>query len=113
MSNSKLNVAFLTLLLVVAIGFVTSTFNPAQRALADQRSVVEGQNVVVLMAVAPTEVDLIKDLTGKVLASTPDGITLDCSNRTHFSKSGFHRPEEYKAKLYVPWTSILYVKILD
>jgi len=105
---SALRKTSLGLAAVTALFFLLGGISTAQA----QAPSIKGKKVVLLLALAPTpEKDVIEDLQGTVTDVTPLGIELKCEKRTMVT-GGRRSGSAYAANLFVPWSSILYVKIL-
>lgn len=69
-----------------------------------------GKSVVVLMSTSATANDVVEDLSGTVKAVDASGMLLAATNRTLIT-NGTRSDGAYENTLFVPWTSVLYVKI--
>jgi hypothetical protein len=79
-------------------------------AVAQDKGLV-GKQVIVMLATGPNPQEVIEDLGGTVGALDTLGITLKVDKRT-LTAGTSRRPAEYKATLFIPWSSVLYVKQL-
>jgi hypothetical protein len=69
-----------------------------------------GAKVVVLLASTATPGDAIEDLQGTVTSTNAQGIFLAAEARTQLTAAK-RATAPYKFQVFVPWSSVLYVKV--
>lgn len=69
-----------------------------------------GKDVIVMMSTSATANDVVEDLEGTVKAVDGDGVLLAATTRDLIT-NGTRSSSPYAATLFVPWNSILYVKV--
>ena len=103
--------------------FLAVNFNQS-KTFADENATLVGKNVMLLMNDHSKFHPIVEDLGGVVVSTNDQGLFLNCTKRGNwFSKrykdpygvaytgSSLDRPD-YKFTLYVPWSAILFVKLL-
>ena len=106
---AKWIVAALMLVFLVALAIIWPI--PPNEGYAEGASTkLAGKNVVAVMATSPNKPQVVEDLTGKVTGADDIGIWLETTKRNLYSKK--RQTFDYKATVFLPWTSVLYLKIL-
>ena len=77
-------------------------------------SSLEGKNVAVFLAVSPVSIDfyVIEALIGSVIGVDDVGVRVQCKERDLIER-GKRKTEQYQVEVFVPWSSILYIKLLE
>jgi len=71
---------------------------------------LEGKQVSVLLAHSPSQVALVEDISGTITEVNDHGLMLDATRRS-VVKQGRRSDGEYSRTVFIPWTSVLYIKM--